>query len=158
MVDTTFKEHLELGVCTVGLILFGLSLLRHFRSTRGQLIYDAGPHPQRWLFLRTAVLNGLLGVTFLLRSSPVMPDAVPILMIIFSLPMALMASGRLQVRSSGLRVYWALVSWERLENISWLEPSTLVYRCKSQFLPGEGALLIPAEHKVEFEQALSRKR
>ena len=135
-------------------ILWGLIIVWFFadwiygRQTGGQVVLDCGPHPMRKLFLINAVnflFLGALGI------------AAPVFGISFALYWVIMATGRLQMRETGIWQYWGLLRWSKIDTYSWANDCTLLLKTKGALSSlGRGALPVPPEHKEAVEQLLQK--
>ena len=137
----------------LGTWLYGL-------SAGGRVLLDCGPHPTRFLFLINAALFLAMGFggTFAGNSfSRSLAIASPVLGVSFGIYWLIMASGRLQIRESGLWLYWGLLRWEKIESCRWSGDSTLMVKAKTR-LPflGRGALPVPPEDKQAIDELLQK--
>jgi len=146
-------------------ILWGFIIVWFFaawmygRQTGGQVILDCGPHPTRKLFLINAVIFLFLGVTGGLAgtsaASKVLGIAAPVFGISFALYWVIMATGRLQMRETGIWQYWSLLRWSKIDTYSWADDCTLLLETKGVMSSlGQGTLPVPPEHKEAVEQLL----
>lgn len=129
------------------------------RQSGGRVILDCGPHPTRKLFLINAVIFLFLGVTgSLAGTSAASMDpgiAGPVFGISFALYWVIMATGRLQMRETGIWQYWSLLRWSRIDTYSWANDCTLLLKTKGALSSlGRGALPVPPEHKEAIEKLL----
>jgi len=130
------------------------------RMAAGVVLLDCGPHPVWWLFLTEAILFLFLGLTgsFAPLSVPrANAIAGPALTVSFTVYWLIMATGRLQVRESGIWQYWSLLRWGKIASYEWANDSTLLVRTKGPFSWFRGALPIPPEHKQAVEDFLTNR-
>jgi hypothetical protein len=131
------------------------------RNFGGEVLLDCGPHPMRKLFLLNAVIFLVIGVTSgLAASSPSQVFAVggPVFGITFALYWVVLATGRLQIRESGIWTYWALMRWEKIGSYYWGKDSTLFFKGKGWLASVfSGAIPVAPEQRETFEELLQRK-
>ena len=158
-----------------GAALCGLVLLVFFgtwlygRNGGGRILLDCGPHPTRKLFLMQAVVFLVLGlmngVEPILRlidggeaTSVSRWFAVgwAVILISFVPYWLVMASGRLQVRESGIWCYWGLLRWGKIGSYCWANDGTVLFRGKGFFSWSQGALPVPPEYKQTVEELLTK--
>jgi hypothetical protein len=170
-----FKQPIFRSFGVSGAALCGLALLvflgawLYGRSAGGRVLLDCGPHPTRNLFLLNAVLFLILGLMngleFILRLidageatsvSSLFGVGWPVILISFVPYWLIMASGRLQVRESGIWQYWSLLRWGKIGSYHWANDATLLVRGKGFFSWFQGALPVPPEHKQAVEELLAQ--
>ena len=143
-------------------LLWGLAFLwflatwLYGRQAGGQVLLDCGPHPTRTLFLFMAFIFLFTGITGL-SASKTLGRAAPIFGISFGLYWFIIATGRLQVRETGIWQYWSLLPWAKIGSYRWANDSTLLLRTKGalSFL-FRGALPVPSEHQDAVDQLLQK--
>jgi hypothetical protein len=94
------------------------------RNSGGRVLLDCGPHPTRTLFLVNAALFLMMGLTIGLAATPVLNVfgiAGPVFGTSFGAYWLIMATGRLQVRESGIWQYWSLLRWDRIGSYRWAD-------------------------------------
>jgi hypothetical protein len=157
------------ALCGLAWLVF-LGTWLYGRSAGGRVLLDCGPHPTRNLFLLNAVLFlivGLMnGLEFIFRliegpeavsASTLIGIGWPVIMISFVPYWLIMASGRLQVRESGIWQYWSLMRWRKIHSYRWANDATLLIRGKGFFSWFQGALPVPPEHKQAVDEALAKQ-
>ncbi len=148
-----FAAMLELAfLWFFGAVLYG-------RSSGGEVILDGGPHPQRTMLLMYAVAFLFLDVTggrAASSISEVYAVGGAVLKITFALYLVVAATGRFQVRETGIRGYSGLMRWKKIGSHSWASDSTLLLRGKGGWFATCWALQVPPEHKQAFDELLQR--
>lgn len=146
-------------------VLWGLTFLvflgtwLYGRTTAGRVLLDCGPHQTRWLFLINAILflvMGVLGGSWATSVSKAFGIVGPVFGMSFAAYWLVMASGRLQVRESGIWAYWGLLRWAKIGSYRWADDSTLVVRSKVAFSLMQGALPVPTEHRQSVDGFLNK--
>lgn len=160
------------ALCGLVLLVF-LGTWLYGRSAGGRVLLDCGPHPTRKLFLVNAVLFLIMGLLSGLvvgmdiigrlifeeeaTRVPSLSDIGFAVMAISFVPYWLIvASGRLQVRESGIWCYWGLMRWSKIGSYRWANDSTLLFRGKGFFSWSQGALPVPPENKQAVEELLAK--
>ncbi len=157
-------------------VLLGTSLLlvlgsvpRYLRDfgAGGRVLLDCGPCPMRALLFGASAFWGVLGITVFTANPWSEPFTVASLVIgavsafffLFAFSFLTMALGRLQIREDGLRWYWVLHTWEKIDSLRLNDDSTLLIDVKTfpSFL-GHGAIPIPPEHKYALKELLQKKQ
>jgi len=125
------------------------------RNTGGRVLLDCGPHPTKTLFLINASLFLIMGLTSGLATS-FFGIAGPVFGVSFAAYWLIMATGRLQVRESGMWLYWSLLRWGKIGSYRWVTDSTLLVRANGTLSPlFQGALPVPPEHQQAVEEFLA---
>jgi hypothetical protein len=88
----------------------------------GRVLLDCGPHPRRTLWLVDAAVSLALGLWGWTLFGPIF---IPCAVI-----STILASGRLQIRESGIWLYWGLARWGKIEFCRVTEESTIVIKMK----------------------------
>lgn len=126
------------------------------RLSRGHILLDCGPHPNRWLFAMSFILFTFIGAGGAFSSTA---DGSSVLRLTFAVSFSIfwliIVFGRLQVTDRGIWQYWGLLRWNKVGSYRWSDDSTLLVTPKRRFVL-RGALPVPSEHKQAVTDFLSQ--
>ena len=128
LISSLFHRSLGESFRLASVFLTGLSMILSLvlwllgLHAAGRVLLDCGPHPMRTLWLVDAAVSLALGLWGWTLFGPIFISCA-----IFS---TILASGRLQVRESGIWLYWGLARWGKIEFCRVTEDSTLVIKMK----------------------------
>ena len=133
---------------------------RHGKATSGPVLLDCGPQPTKKLFWIQAmfflIFFGGGGFLRFLDNSDMFGIAVMLFGLTAFIYWGIMASGRLQIRQNGIWQYCSLLKWNRLQSYEWQGDSLLIQANTRLLFLGKGALPVTIEHKVSFEEMLTK--
>ena len=127
------------------------------RASAGRLLYDAGKHPQRRLFLFNAGVSFLIALTAFLgpsQSGNLFMRLLPYFLLTGAVFNFYQSFGRLQVREAGLWGYWGLLPWRKIGSYSWTNDATLLVQTSGRLSFLRGGFAVPPEHRANLEAYL----
>lgn len=156
------RELLFMAFCFVAaltLVAFPVAWLRDV-CTKGQIVFDCGPHPARLLFFFNCVIMAVLGVVACFSTTFLAPSylryglAFAFASSLFNL---ILAFGRLQVTENGIWQYWGLLRWREVASWHWAKDNTLLLTATGRFaFLRRGALPVPPQCRDAVDDLLSR--
>jgi hypothetical protein len=126
------------------------------RSLRGSTLLDCGQHPNQADAIMCVILCAL-GVAIAVMGTMSIWFRIEFLAISVAtaIQCQIIATGRLQIRESGIWQYSRLLSWGRIESFAWAKDSTLSLTVWRGFAFSERVELpIPTEHIETVSQLL----
>ena len=146
--DVSFQS-----ICGVSL-LGGISWITISRLSAGQMLFDAGPLPQRRWYMAAAAFF-LVSIPFNLDLSHILASLQSETTTLFlGAYFAVLATGRLQVHKKGLWLYTDLVPWRNIESYV-LKDETFYFEISSwRFWMQRSFYTVPEAHIEAFERYL----
>ena len=152
----TFVGSFDLSFALLGVAIFLLFIgtWLYGLSTRGAVLLDCGPHPQRRNFVAIAAISVMAALAVgsaATTSSSLLIAASPFFGIASAVYWLIVATGRLQVHENGLWIYWDLVQWRKIRSYRWAPDATLMFQARFR-----GAVPVPQAHRKSFDILLAK--
>lgn len=130
----------------------------HEWNASGNLLVDCGLHPAWGVFVLNAgvfLLVALSGCYTATAFSPIHGLAGCLFGTSIAIYWIIMASGRLQLRETGLWAYWGLVPWTQIEHFYWESDRMLVLHVRSRVSRlHQGRIPVPADDRPVIDQLI----